>query len=69
MCHPEEFDVIAQMQLQEFEADDRFIQLQDCGHVFEVTGLDAWMQLADDHPVGETEATPGASVALTPKQW
>jgi len=32
----------------EDEADARFIQLEDCGHILEVTGLDHWMDKQDD---------------------
>lgn len=32
------------MSMEEFDLSDRFVQLQDCGHVFEVSGLDTWMQ-------------------------
>lgn len=32
----------------EDEDDARFVQLEDCGHVFEVTGLDQWMDMAAD---------------------
>ncbi|CAM6103854.1 unnamed protein product [Calypogeia fissa] len=36
-------DIITLMTLKEYEESDRFVQLQDCFHVFEVTGLDSWM--------------------------
>jgi len=32
----------------EDEDDARFIQLEDCGHIFEVSGLDHWMDQKDD---------------------
>ncbi|CAM6115293.1 unnamed protein product [Calypogeia fissa] len=31
------------MALEEYEDSDRFVQLEDCGHLFEVSGLDTWM--------------------------
>jgi len=31
----------------EDDADARFIQLEDCGHIFEVSGLDQWMDQQD----------------------
>ncbi|CAM6119274.1 unnamed protein product [Calypogeia fissa] len=43
VCHPEALDIITLMMLEEYEESDRFVQLQDCSHVFEVTGLDSWM--------------------------
>lgn len=32
----------------EDEDDARFVQLEDCGHIFEVSGLDRWMDMAAD---------------------
>ena len=32
---------------EEDEPDARFIQLEDCGHIFEVSGLDQWMDQQD----------------------
>ena len=32
----------------ESDPDARFIQLEDCGHILEVTGLDQWMDQQDD---------------------
>ncbi|CAM6099895.1 unnamed protein product [Calypogeia fissa] len=43
VCHPETLDIITLMMLEEYEESDMFVQLQDCLHVFEVTGLDSWM--------------------------
>ncbi|XP_057868055.2 uncharacterized protein LOC131075241 isoform X1 [Cryptomeria japonica] len=62
-CHPNHLDVITQMTLEEYESTDRFVQLIDCEHVFEVSGLDTWMNM--DEKV--LEAEPGA-VAVKLKQ-
>ncbi|KAH9330792.1 hypothetical protein KI387_002900 [Taxus chinensis] len=51
------------MTLEEYESSDRFVQLIDCGHVFEVSGLDTWMHMDDN----VLEAEPGA-VAVKLKQ-
>jgi len=47
ICHPEYLDVITQMTLEENDPYDRFVELVDCGHVFEVSGLDTWMDMDD----------------------
>ncbi|CAM6099898.1 unnamed protein product [Calypogeia fissa] len=44
ICHPETMDIIMRMTLEEYEDSDRFVQLEDCGHLFEVSGLDKWME-------------------------
>ena len=38
----------------EDEPDARFVQLQDCAHIFEVSGLDRWMETADVGTDGQT---------------
>ncbi|EFJ30903.1 hypothetical protein SELMODRAFT_408664 [Selaginella moellendorffii] len=38
---------LAQLTLEESESSDRFVELLDCGHIFEVTGLDQWMDMDD----------------------
>ncbi|GLJ17597.1 hypothetical protein SUGI_0306460 [Cryptomeria japonica] len=47
VCHPNHVDVITHITLQEYKSSDRFVQLIDCGHGFEVSGLDAWMDMDD----------------------
>eukprot|EP01018_Ginkgo_biloba_P024577 Gb_08232 [translate_table: standard] len=63
ICNPKHLDIISQMTLDEYESSDRFVELLDCGHVFEVSGLDTWMDM-DDNVQG---AQPGA-VAIKLKQ-
>eukprot|EP00897_Mesotaenium_endlicherianum_P010724 jgi/Mesen1/9680/ME000680S09086 len=46
-CHPDVTDTISLLTLGEAEADDRFVQLEDCGHLFEVSGLDQWMDMPE----------------------
>ncbi|KAL3693267.1 hypothetical protein R1sor_006918 [Riccia sorocarpa] len=43
ICDGETLEIITQMTLADFEEADRFHQLQDCKHVFEISGLDRWM--------------------------
>ena len=38
---------------EEDEPDARFIQLEDCGHIFEVSGLDQWMDQQDSGTDGK----------------
>ncbi|XP_024528675.1 NFX1-type zinc finger-containing protein 1 [Selaginella moellendorffii] len=47
VCQPGTFDAITQLTLEESESSDRFVELLDCGHIFEVTGLDQWMDMDD----------------------
>jgi len=54
-CNPQHLDVITQMTLEECDDSDRFVELVDCGHVFEVSGLDTWMNMND------AVAEPGAA--------
>lgn len=54
-CNPQYLDVITQMTLEECDDSDRFVELVDCGHVFEVSGLDTWMNMND------AVAEPGAA--------
>lgn len=61
VCHPETLDVIMRMTLEEYEETDRFVQL-DCGHIFEVSGLDTWMDSNDSTPEQQ-------SVAIKLKEW
>jgi hypothetical protein len=61
ICNPKYLDVITQMTLDECDPSARFVELVDCGHVFEVSGLDTWMDMDD------AGAEPGAAVKL--KQW
>ncbi|KAH7439195.1 hypothetical protein KP509_04G049200 [Ceratopteris richardii] len=44
VCTPQYKDTISLMTMEEFEETDRFVMLPDCGHVFEVSGLDTWMK-------------------------
>ncbi|MCO5568598.1 hypothetical protein L7F22_022297 [Adiantum nelumboides] len=46
--------------MDEFDDTDRFVELQDCGHVFEVSGLDTWMH---------TEQSGSGTNGISPKQW
>ena len=47
ICRPRFKESISMMRLHEFEPEDRFVQLVDCGHVFEVSGLDQWMRMEE----------------------
>ena len=46
ICHKEEVEEI--FFGTEDDEDARFVQLEDCGHIFEVAGLDQWMQRTDN---------------------
>lgn len=59
ICTPKFKDTISQMTLEEFDTSDRFQRLQDCGHVFEVSGLDQWMDM---------EQSEGGVQDIKPKQ-
>ncbi|EFJ18745.1 hypothetical protein SELMODRAFT_315, partial [Selaginella moellendorffii] len=48
ICDPETRDPISLTSLGESDRSDRFIQLQDCGHLFEVSTLDRWMESDDN---------------------
>uniref|UniRef100_A0A914PHN3 Uncharacterized protein n=1 Tax=Panagrolaimus davidi TaxID=227884 RepID=A0A914PHN3_9BILA len=45
ICNPEKFSEIQQIFFgTEDNENARFVQLKDCGHIFEVTGLDEWIE-------------------------
>ena len=45
----------------EEDEDARFVELEDCGHVLEVTGLDHWMEMKNDK---DTDAVQDQSIKL-----
>jgi hypothetical protein len=47
ICNSDYKDMLTLSELKESLADDRFIQLQDCGHTFDVEVLDGWMKTQD----------------------
>lgn len=47
------------MVMEDFDESDRFVKLQNCGHVFESSGLDTWMQ---------TEQAESGKNVISPKQ-
>lgn len=50
-CTPAEEETITLMNLRDFDKEsDRFVQLIDCQHVFEVSGLDSWMNQQAQNP-------------------
>ncbi|MCO5562178.1 hypothetical protein L7F22_015804 [Adiantum nelumboides] len=58
-CTPGFRDTISLLMMDEFDDTDRFVELQDCGHVFEVSGLDTWMH---------TEQSGSGTNGISPKQ-
>lgn len=60
ICTPDFKDTISLMMMEDFDESDRFVKLQDCGHVFEVKGLNTWMQ---------TEQSGSSGNGISPKQW
>ncbi|KAI1714324.1 AAA domain-containing protein [Ditylenchus destructor] len=51
ICHPKEFEEIKTLLFGTEDDDDaRFVRLKDCGHIFEVTGLDRWIQIETAAP-------------------
>ncbi|KAH7439976.1 hypothetical protein KP509_04G085400 [Ceratopteris richardii] len=57
MCTPQYKDTISLMTMEDFDETDRFVVLPDCGHVFEVSGLDTWMQ-SDQSDSGTSSISP-----------
>jgi hypothetical protein len=47
ICNSDYKDMLTLSELNESLTDDRFIQLQDCGHTFDVEALDGWMKTQD----------------------
>lgn len=47
VCDPDYVDPITLCRLGDDTDDERYIQLQDCGHTFGVEGLDSWMGTQD----------------------
>lgn len=59
VCDADYTEPITFLALEDFDPADRFIQLRDCGHVFEVTGFDKWME-TQDVPTGGANVIPQA---------
>ena len=47
ICNGDYCDTLTQTILRDSGPDERFLQLQDCGHLFEVSMLDGWMAAQD----------------------
>ncbi|KAK3584661.1 hypothetical protein CHS0354_001241 [Potamilus streckersoni] len=46
--------------------DARFVQLEDCKHIFEVKGLDKWIDASDEHNEGDTIQLKVCPMCTTP---
>ena len=62
VCNPEEVYEIFFGTEEDPEAN--FIQLKDCGHVFEVSGMDMWMMGSDDSQAVKFKECPRCKVAI-----
>mmetsp|Transcript_37572 Transcript_37572/g.93028 ORF Transcript_37572/g.93028 Transcript_37572/m.93028 type:complete len:974 (-) Transcript_37572:426-3347(-) len=60
VCNPSYVGTISLETLGKAAADERFVQLQDCTHTFEVDGLDQWMATQDVVP--REEGGPAAAI-------
>uniref|UniRef100_A0AC35GUL3 RZ-type domain-containing protein n=1 Tax=Panagrolaimus sp. PS1159 TaxID=55785 RepID=A0AC35GUL3_9BILA len=58
ICDPEKFNEIQQIFFgTEDNENARFLQLKDCGHIFEVSGLDQWIKSSLPKPGDENDST------------
>ena len=65
MCHPNTECSISLERMGDAEEGVRFIQLQDCKHVFEAKALDEWMGMEEGGP----KEGGGGGVAVKLKEW
>ncbi|KAL2628683.1 hypothetical protein R1flu_013369 [Riccia fluitans] len=63
ICDGNTLENITEISLAEFEETDRFYQLQDCSHLFEVSRLDTWMD-SDDTEAEEEEGKTSTAVKI-----